>query len=78
MNEWEEDMWKVIADQDRKITKQERHDMKHCPWCYEPAEHGVWTPRHGWIDLCQRHHMETSREVISHLRQQLATEEATK
>jgi hypothetical protein len=45
--------------------------MKQCPWCYEPAEHGVWTPRHGWHDLCQRHYNETSRDVVVHLLQKL-------
>ena len=28
------------------------NDTKQCPWCYEPAEHGVWTPRHGW-QICE-------------------------
>jgi hypothetical protein len=41
--------------------------MKQCPWCHDPAVSAVWTPRHGWIDVCQRHYNETSRDVISHL-----------
>ena len=41
--------------------------MSTCPWCYAPAIAACWTPRHGWIDLCQRHYVETSRSVISHL-----------
>lgn len=45
--------------------------MSKCPWCYEPAEHGVWTPRHGWHDLCQRHYNETSRDVVVNLLQKL-------
>ena len=50
-------------------------ETKTCPWCNEPAIAAVWTPRHGWVDLCQRHYMETSRVVISHLRQQLTAKE---
>ncbi len=38
-----------------------------CPWCYEPAEVATWTPRHGWIDLCTRHHAETTRDVVAYL-----------
>lgn len=47
------------------------NNTKHCPWCYETAIAATWTPRHGWIDLCQRHYIETSREVITFLRQKL-------
>jgi hypothetical protein len=47
------------------------NNTKHCPWCYEPAIAATWTPRYGWIDLCQRHYNETSREVIVHLLQTL-------
>jgi len=44
---------------------------KKCPWCYEPAEHGVWTPKHGWIDLCQHHYNVTSRDVVGFLLEKL-------
>ena len=47
------------------------NEIKTCPWCNEPAIAAVWTPRWDWVDLCQRHYMETSQEVISHLRHQL-------
>ena len=51
------------------------NEIKTCPWCNEPAIAAVWTPRHGWLDLCQRHYMETSQVVISHLRHQLTAKE---
>lgn len=51
-------------------------ETKPCPWCHEPAVEAVWTPRHGWIDLCQHHHAQTSRDVISHLRQKLTVKES--
>ena len=51
-------------------------ETKTCPWCHEPAVEAVWTPRHGWVDLCQHHHAQTSREVISHLRQKLSVKES--
>ena len=51
-------------------------ETKTCPWCHEPAVEAVWTPRYGWIDLCQHHHAQTSREVISHLRQKLSVKES--
>jgi hypothetical protein len=38
-----------------------------CQWCYAPAEWGAWTPRHGWIDLCQRHYDEISTAVRSEI-----------
>lgn len=42
--------------------------MTHqCPWCYAPAVYAVWTPRHGWHDVCVRHHDELAREVRSNL-----------
>ena len=40
---------------------------KQCPWCNDTAVAGCWTPRFGWIDLCQRHYNEISREVIASL-----------
>jgi hypothetical protein len=40
---------------------------QQCPWCYSPAVAATWTPRHGWIDLCTRHHAETTREVVARL-----------
>ena len=51
-------------------------ETKTCPWCNEPAIAAVWTPRWEWVDLCQRHYMETSRVVISHLRQKLTVKES--
>jgi len=48
------------------------NDMKtRCRWCHEPAIAATWTPRYGWIDLCQRHYIETSQEVVTFLRQKL-------
>lgn len=41
--------------------------IHQCPWCYSPAIYAVWTPRHGWHDVCARHHDELAREVRSNL-----------
>ena len=61
-----------MIENDGLTTAERRGDMEtKCPWCDEIATAGVWTPRHGWIDLCQSHYNETSREVIVHLLQTL-------
>mgnify|MGYP007000052614 CR=1 len=35
------------------------------PWCCEPAEVATWTPDHGWIDLCTRHHAQIARAQVA-------------
>ena len=45
--------------------------MDQCPWCNEPAFAGMWTPRHGWINLCQHHYNVTSRDVVGFLLEKL-------
>jgi hypothetical protein len=37
-----------------------------CPWCYSPATDAVWTPRHGWVDVCGRHGAEVRRDVTAY------------
>lgn len=44
---------------------------QQCPWCSEPVFAGMWTPRHGWINLCQHHYNVTSRDVVGFLLEKL-------
>jgi hypothetical protein len=43
-----------------------------CQWCYQPGMYATWTPRHGWHDLCERHHTQTQRDLVAHLIERMA------
>ena len=37
-----------------------------CVKCDDPAD-WWWTPVHGWISLCTRHHTQVSRDVVANI-----------
>ncbi len=51
---------------DCATAKEAETPMGDCKWCYAPATHAAWSPRHGWHDLCCRHHDELARATSAY------------
>lgn len=61
--------WNGYVVCDDCATAQEVADAYYkgqCKWCYAPATHAAWSPRHGWHDLCCRHHDELARATSAY------------
>jgi len=56
----------VVCD-DCATAKEAEASAGQCKWCYSPATHAAWSPRHGWHDLCCRHQDELAQAVRANL-----------